>query len=247
MSEDKSTLTRLEEEGDIAADYLEELLDICDLDGDIDIDVENGRAAVEVVSEEYGDRWLKRLVGENGRVLDALQELTRLAVQTKTGERSRLMLDVAGFRAGVRAELAELAREVIAEVERTGEPARMKAMNPFERKVVHDAVKAAGLVSESEGAEPNRRVVIMPADDHVVTDEVDEDEDEVTDEELGADEVGGDDASDEDAQDRGDDDADDQDDESDGADEDDSDEDDEVSEQDDESDEDTDPENDDEQ
>lgn len=164
-------LTRLEEEGDIAADYLEELLDICDLDGDLDIDVENGRAAVEIISEEYGDRWLRRLVGENGRVLDALQELTRLAVQTKTGERSRLMLDIAGFRAGVRAELTKLAIEAIEEVERTGEPMRMKSMNPFERKVIHDQVKLGGLVSESEGAEPNRRVVIMPADDHVVVNE----------------------------------------------------------------------------
>lgn len=158
-----SNLTRLEEEGDIAADYLEELLDICDLDGDIDMDVENGRAAVEIVSEEFGDRWLKKLVGDDGRVLDALQELTRLAVQAKTGDRSRLMLDVAGYRAGVKEDLAADARDAVAEVERTGEKVRMKPMNPFERKVVHDVVKAAGLSSESEGAEPNRRVVIMPA------------------------------------------------------------------------------------
>lgn len=156
-------ITRLEEEGDIAADYLEELLDICDYDGDIDIDVENGRASLEIISEEFGDRWLRKLVGEDGRVLDALQELTRLAVQTKTGERSRLMLDIAGFRAAVKERLAEAAREAIDEVRETGEAVRMEPMNPFERKVVHDVVKAAGLVSESEGTEPNRRVVIQPA------------------------------------------------------------------------------------
>ncbi len=161
MTDKDTTLTRLEEEGDLAADYLEGLLDICDLDGDIDIDVENDRAAVEVVSEEYGDRWLKRLVGEDGRVLDALQELTRLAVQTKTGERSRLMLDIAGHRAGVKARIAEEGREAVGEVERTGEAVRLRAMNPFERKVVHDVAKAANLRSESDGAEPNRRVVIL--------------------------------------------------------------------------------------
>lgn len=157
-----SNITKLEEEGDIAADYLEELLDICDLDGDIDIDVENGRAALEIVSEEYGDRWLRKLVGEDGRVLDAIQELTRLAVQTKTGERSRLMLDIAGYRAGIKTELAEAAREAIAQVRDSGESVRLTPMNPFERKVVHDVVKAEGLVSESEGAEPHRRVVIHP-------------------------------------------------------------------------------------
>ena len=92
------SIDRLDEEGEIAADYLEELLDIADLDGDIEIDVENGRAAVEIVAES-GGRSLRRLVGADGEVLDALQELTRLAVQTKTGERSRLMLDIAGHRA----------------------------------------------------------------------------------------------------------------------------------------------------
>ena len=156
-------LTRqLEEEGEIAADYLEELLDIADLDGDIDIDIDHGRAAVEIVAEAGSERGLRRLVGADGVVLDALQELTRLAVQTKTGERSRLMLDIAGFRAGRRAELAEVARAAIAQVRQTGEPMVLAPMNPFERKVVHDAVAAAGLVSKSEGAEPRRHVVILP-------------------------------------------------------------------------------------
>jgi len=154
--------TRLEEEGEIAADYLEELLDIADLDGDIDIDVDHGRAAVEIVSEDASDRALRRLVGRDGEVLDALQELTRLAVQTKTGERSRLMLDVAGFRAARKAELVTVAQEAIEQVKSSGASVALGAMNPFERKVVHDAVAAAGLTSDSEGVEPQRHVVVRP-------------------------------------------------------------------------------------
>ena len=147
----------LEEEGDIAADYIEGLLDIADLDGDIDMDVEGDRAVVSVVGAT-----LDELVGDDGEVLEALQELTRLAVHRKTGLRARLMLDVGGFRARRRAELAELGRSLAAEVERTGEPRKLRAMTPFERKIVHDAVAEAGLRSESEGEEPNRRVVIFP-------------------------------------------------------------------------------------
>ena len=156
-------LKRLEEEGEIAADYLEELLDIADLGGDIDIDVEHGRAAVEIVAEDSGDRSLGRLVGRDGEVLEALQELTRLAVQTKTGDRSRLMLDIAGYRAGRRAELVTIAEEAIGRVRSGGAPVALEPMNPFERKVVHDTVAAAGLVSDSDGEEPNRFVVVRPA------------------------------------------------------------------------------------
>lgn len=162
-STQKDRIAQLEEEGEIAADYLEELLDIADLDGDIEIDVENGRASVEIVSDN--PRSIDRLVGEDGHVLDALQELTRLAVQTETGERSRLMLDIAGFRADRKAQLQAVTEEAIARLCATGEPQRLEPMNPFERKVCHDVVSAAGLVSESEGAEPNRRVVILPAED----------------------------------------------------------------------------------
>jgi spoIIIJ-associated protein len=150
-------LSSLEEEGEIAADYIEGLLDIADLDGDIDMDVEGDRAVVSVVGAT-----LDELVGEDGEVLEALQELTRLAVHRKTGVRARLMLDVGGFRARRRSELAELGRSIAAEVERTGEPKKLRAMSPFERKIVHDAVAAAGLRSESEGEEPNRRVVVFP-------------------------------------------------------------------------------------
>ncbi|MGX1573387.1 Jag family protein [Cellulosimicrobium funkei] len=154
--------TRLEEEGEIAADYLEELLDIADLDGDIDIDVEHDRAAVEIVADDPAA--LSSLVGDDGEVLDALQELTRLAVQARTGERSRLMLDVAGFRAGRRRELTAQAAEAIERVRAVGAKVSLDPLNAFERKVVHDAVAAAGLRSDSEGVEPQRYVVIYPAD-----------------------------------------------------------------------------------
>jgi spoIIIJ-associated protein len=156
-------LRRLEEEGEVAADYLEELLDIVDVDGDIDIDVENGRAVVAIVSEDASDRELRRLVGPKGEILEALQELARLAVQAGTGERSRLMLDIAGYRAGRRRALEDVAARACQEVRRTGVPLRLDPMSAFERKVVHDVVADAGLTSESEGEEPNRRVVIQPA------------------------------------------------------------------------------------
>lgn len=152
----------LEKEGEVAADFLENLLDICDLDGDIDVDIDGDRAAVAIVDSEEG-RVPRRLVGDNGKVLDALQELTRLAVQSATGHRSRLMLDVAGHRAGRRAELVEIAREAIASVKESGEKAALEPMTAFERKVVHDEVLAAGLSSESEGVEPRRHVVVLPA------------------------------------------------------------------------------------
>ncbi len=159
----RPSLRRLEEEGEVAADYLEELLDIVDLDGDIDIDVENGRASVAIVAEEGSERDLRRLVGSRGEVLEALQELSRLAVQARTGERSRLMLDVAGFRAARRRKLEDIAARVCDDVKKTGEAVRMEPMTAFERKVVHDVVADAGLVSESEGEDPGRRVVVHPA------------------------------------------------------------------------------------
>jgi spoIIIJ-associated protein len=144
-------------EGDIAADYLERLLDIIDYDGDIDLDVENGRAVVAIVGSD-----LQPLVGRNGETLDALQELTRLAVQQQTGERSRLMLDVSGHRAARRAELSQLAERTARDVLQSGEPVKLAPMNPFERKVVHDAVATIdGVRSESEGEEPEGRVVVL--------------------------------------------------------------------------------------
>lgn len=153
-----ATTNLLEREGDAAADYLEGLLDIVDLDGDIDIDVEGNRAMVSVVEVHAGE--LRHLVGDGGEVLDALQELTRLAAARETGERSRLMLDIAGTRAARRAALVEIAQAAMAEAERTAGPVSLEPMTPFERKVVHDAVAAAGMSSASEGEEPRRRVVI---------------------------------------------------------------------------------------
>ncbi len=148
----------LEREGDIAADYLEGLLDIADLDGDIDMDVEGDRALVSIVG---GD--IEHLVGDDGKVLDALQELTRLAVTRETGDRSRLMLDVAGHRAARREQLTALGSEAATRAKESGEAVRLEPMSPFERKVVHDAVAAAGLTSESEGVEPKRYVVVLPS------------------------------------------------------------------------------------
>ena len=150
-------LNALEQEGEIAADYVEGLLDIADIDGDIDMDVEGDRAAVSIVGAD-----LTNLVGHDGKVLEALQELTRLAVYRETGERTRLMLDISGFRARKREELVKVAEESVAKVRESGEPVSLGAMTPFERKVVHDAVAAAGLTSESEGAEPRRFVVVLP-------------------------------------------------------------------------------------
>ena len=159
--DDEDDGEELVDEGEVAADYLEGLLDIADLDGDIDITVENDRAALSVVEVNAGD--LEHLVGDDGRVLSALQDLTRLAVTRETGQRSRLMLDIAGHRATRRAELQRIAQQAISEARESGQPVRMSSMTAFERKVVHDEVAAEGLSSESEGSEPQRYVVITPA------------------------------------------------------------------------------------
>ena len=145
-------------EGDVAGDYLERLLDILDVDGDIDLDVEGDRASVAIVGGRLND-----LIGADGATLEALQELTRLAVAQSTGVRSRLMLDVGGFRAKRRSDLTALAGEVARRVGSSRQPERLSPMNPFERKVVHDVIASvAGVHSESEGEEPNRRVVVLP-------------------------------------------------------------------------------------
>ena len=150
----------LVQEGDVAGDYLERLLDLVDYDGDIDLDVEAGRAMVSI----DGGEDLAKLVGPRGVVLEALQELTRLAVQQQTGARSRLMLDIAQWRASRRSDLGELGRTTAQRVLEDGEPVRLQPMTPFERKIVHDAVAAVeGVRSESDGEEPHRRVVVFPA------------------------------------------------------------------------------------
>ncbi|GAB3745931.1 spoIIIJ-associated protein [Microlunatus parietis] len=156
-SEDAGPTSRLEIEAEVAADYLEELLDIADLDGDLDTFVDGDRAHVSILTDT------DVLVGSNGEVLDSLQELARLAVLTETGDRSRLMLDIAGYRERRRKELTDLASDAVTEVKESSERVALAAMNAFERKIVHDVVAAAGLVSESEGEEPNRRVVVLPS------------------------------------------------------------------------------------
>ena len=154
---DRNSTTLLVQEGDIAADYLERLLDIIDYDGDIDLDVENDRAVVAIVGAG-----LQSLVGSNGETLDALQELTRLAVQQKTGARSRLMLDISGHRQARRKELGALAAQTARTVLDSGSSVRLTPMNPFERKVVHDVIATIdGVRSESEGEEPERQVVVL--------------------------------------------------------------------------------------
>jgi spoIIIJ-associated protein len=149
----------LEQEGDVAADYLEALLDIADLDGDIDIDVEGDRAAISIIGDN-----LDALVGERGATLEALQELARLAATRETGQRSRLMLDIGGYRAARRQQLDELGRQTAENVRSTGESVALHPMTAFERKVVHDAVaRVDGVVSESEGVDPERHIVVRPA------------------------------------------------------------------------------------
>ncbi|KGA09463.1 MAG: hypothetical protein GM45_1715 [actinobacterium acAMD-5] len=154
---EENRIQELEREADIAADYLEALLDIADLDGDIELDVEGDRALVAIEGGE-----LSSLVGEDGAVLEALQDLSRLAVQRETGERSRLMLDVAGHRATKKAALTKVGTEAAKKALSSKKPIKMDPMNAFERKVIHDAVGAAGASSESEGEEPNRYIVVLP-------------------------------------------------------------------------------------
>jgi spoIIIJ-associated protein len=154
----RSSEDLLVHEGDVAGDYLERLLDLLDYDGDIDLDVEAGRAVVSI----DGGEDLEKLVGQRGATLEALQELTRLAVQQETGVRSRLMLDISGWRSARRQELRELGRSAAEQAVRSGEQVKLQPMTPFERKVVHDAVaEVQGAHSESEGEEPRRRVVVF--------------------------------------------------------------------------------------
>jgi spoIIIJ-associated protein len=152
-------------ESEIAADYVEGLLDVLDLDGDIDELVVSGRPMVEVIEGGEGTgRRLNALVGTRGATLEALQELTRLAVFRQTGAPSRLLLDVAGYRASRRKELGAVAKNAAEKVKEYGEPVRLEPMSAFERKCVHDVINAlAGVESESEGVEPARRIIVRPA------------------------------------------------------------------------------------
>lgn len=169
--EETTTIDQLNEEADIAADYLEGLLDIADYEGDIEMGVRNGRPMVQIIADDDTD--IKHLIGCNGEVVDALQQLTRLAVQQKTGERSHLIVDVDGFLKRKRQRLRDIALDAIDEVHDTGEPVDLKPMNSFERKVIHDVVREEGLKSRSHGEEPRRYVTIYMKSN---TDESDVDE-----------------------------------------------------------------------
>ncbi|MDN5666809.1 MAG: RNA-binding protein [Renibacterium salmoninarum] len=158
-----STPSRLEEEGDVAADYLEELLDIADIDGDIDIEVRNGRTYISIVTDAQSEA-LSNLVGREGQVLEALQELTRLNVLSATGHRSRLVLDITGYREDRAGVLQQIAQDAVQKVKDTGEAVALKPMGAYERKIVHDAVADLGFVSESEGEGPARHIVVTAAD-----------------------------------------------------------------------------------
>lgn len=158
--EETSRPGRLEEEGDVAADYLEELLDIADIDGDIDIEVRSGRTYISIVAEDGDSTALQSLVGADGEVLEALQELTRLSVLTSTENRSRLVLDITGYRQARGAELQILAEQAAAQAKASGQDVAMGPMSAYERKIVHDAVADLGLVSESEGEGSARHIVV---------------------------------------------------------------------------------------
>ena len=156
--DEEKTIDQLNEEADIAADYLEGLLDIVDYEGDIEMGVRNNRPTVQIVADDDTD--IKHLIGRYGEVVDALQQLTRLAVQQKTGERSHLIVDVDGYLKRKRQRLHDIALDAIDEVHETGEPVDLKPMNSFERKIVHDVVREEGMKSRSHGEEPHRYVTV---------------------------------------------------------------------------------------
>lgn len=159
-TKEASSVKDLEEEGEVAADYLEELLDIFDLDGDINIDVRQGRAYLEITADEESNL---RLIS-NPETVEALQELTRIAVQTKTQSFSRLILDIAGSRQAKLDSLAKVVNRIIAKVKETNAPVAMKPMSSYERKIAHDLIAEAGLISESEGEGKERHIVAKPAE-----------------------------------------------------------------------------------
>jgi spoIIIJ-associated protein len=154
-------LELLDHDADLAADFIEGLLDLLDLPGDIEIVTEEQQAFVTVQDVGSG-----LLIGRRGATLDALQELVRCAIQRQTERRSHVRVDVEGYRARQLEKLRDKCRDAIAEVRETGEAVRLEPMDAYERKMMHDLVAKTGKVSSSsEGNEPRRRVVIHPADD----------------------------------------------------------------------------------
>ncbi|MGX1792238.1 Jag family protein [Microbacterium sp. NPDC055312] len=158
MTDDVKTapsLEELEHEGDVAADFIEELLDIADIDGDLNLDVRQGRAYVSVEAEGDG----LSVLSEPDTV-QALQELTRLAVQSKTGTFSRLILDIGGSRDTRRRQLEQLVDAAVAKLDAGATQASLPSMSSYERKLVHDIVSERGLTSESYGDGADRHTVI---------------------------------------------------------------------------------------
>jgi len=153
---EERTPSQLEEEGEIAADYIEELLDIADLDGDIEIEARGGRSYISVTATEPDS--LRVLA--KPETVGALQELTRIAVQAKTGSFSRLILDIGGSRDARAAELAALVDRAIERIEGGAESASLPPMSSYERKLVHDIVAERGFVSGSQGEGRDRHTVI---------------------------------------------------------------------------------------
>jgi spoIIIJ-associated protein len=174
---EEPTTEQLNDEADIAADYLEGLLDIADYDGDIEMGVRNGRAMVQIVADDSAD--IKNLTGKNGEVVEALQRLTRLAVQEKTGERSHLVLDVDGYLKHKREGLHKQALDAVEEARETGEAVDLDPMNSFERKIVHDVVRDEGLKSRSHGEEPHRYVTVYVKKAVASTEDDDFDDDDL--------------------------------------------------------------------
>lgn len=154
-------LAELNEEADLAADFVEGLLDILELPGDIEIEVDENQAFVNVVEVGSG-----LLIGRRGATLEALQELVRAATQRQIERRSHVRIDIEGYRQRQLDKMKDRCRDGIAQVRETGEPFRLEAMDAFERKVMHDLVsRTGGVTSASEGVEPRRRVVVYTADE----------------------------------------------------------------------------------
>lgn len=175
--EEQKSINQLNEEADIAADYLEGLLDIADYDGDIEMGIRNNRPMIQIVADDDED--IRHLIGRNGEVVDALQQLSRLAVQQKTGDRSHLIVDVDGFLKRKRQRLRDIALDAVDDVRETGEAVNLKPMNSFERKIIHDTVREEGLRSRSHGEEPHRYVTVYMSANAV--DNLDDDVDDVDD------------------------------------------------------------------
>ena len=151
-----TTENELEKEGEIAADFIEEFLDLADLDGDLEIEFKQERVYLTVDSE--GESNLGKV--SDPETVNAIQEITRLAVQSKTGEMSRLILDIAGSRDAKAKQIKDLVEKTLAKLEETDKDQHLKPMSSYDRKLVHDMVAEAGMVSESEGQGRDRHIVI---------------------------------------------------------------------------------------